>query len=207
MAKYNQLLRIEEQLGDAAIYGGPLFKRKRNRRSVAEVIRLQDLHSSASRCPHRDSVIVRACSAPGSLSPQSSSLPQSAGYTLYRVFRPGITDSVWFWLFAFSATGLIGLLAVSPKYDDRQKRLEARYEGRQRAHEAAQPPRSRSRETSDSNLQYDYQDHLRVPLHFLASALAIAVVATVSCLSALSTTRHDDCLIRKLRTILHTSEP
>jgi enolase len=29
MAKYNQLLRIEEQLGNAAIYAGPLFKRKR----------------------------------------------------------------------------------------------------------------------------------------------------------------------------------
>ena len=28
MAKYNQLLRIEEQLGDTAIYGGPLFRRK-----------------------------------------------------------------------------------------------------------------------------------------------------------------------------------
>jgi len=25
MAKYNQLLRIEEQLGDRAIYAGPLF--------------------------------------------------------------------------------------------------------------------------------------------------------------------------------------
>ena len=28
MAKYNQLLRIEEQLGPAAIYGGPLFAKK-----------------------------------------------------------------------------------------------------------------------------------------------------------------------------------
>ncbi|MCG8584447.1 MAG: phosphopyruvate hydratase, partial [Pirellulales bacterium] len=28
MAKYNQLLRIEEQLGDTAIYGGPLFPAK-----------------------------------------------------------------------------------------------------------------------------------------------------------------------------------
>jgi len=28
MAKYNQLLRIEEQLGDAAAYGGPLFKKR-----------------------------------------------------------------------------------------------------------------------------------------------------------------------------------
>ena len=29
MAKYNQLLRIEEQLGDSARYGGPLFPKKR----------------------------------------------------------------------------------------------------------------------------------------------------------------------------------
>jgi len=29
MAKYNQLLRIEEILGDTAVYGGPLFKRKK----------------------------------------------------------------------------------------------------------------------------------------------------------------------------------
>jgi enolase len=28
MAKYNQLLRIEESLGSAAIYGGPLFPKK-----------------------------------------------------------------------------------------------------------------------------------------------------------------------------------
>jgi enolase len=29
MAKYNQLLRIEEMLGDTAVYAGPLFKKKR----------------------------------------------------------------------------------------------------------------------------------------------------------------------------------
>ncbi|MEN6459135.1 MAG: phosphopyruvate hydratase [Thermoguttaceae bacterium] len=29
MAKYNQLLRIEEILGDAAVYGGPLFRKKK----------------------------------------------------------------------------------------------------------------------------------------------------------------------------------
>ncbi len=28
MAKYNQLLRIEEILGDSAVYGGPLFPKK-----------------------------------------------------------------------------------------------------------------------------------------------------------------------------------
>ncbi|MCA9237870.1 MAG: phosphopyruvate hydratase, partial [Planctomycetales bacterium] len=29
MAKYNQLLRIEEMLGAAAVYAGPLFKTKK----------------------------------------------------------------------------------------------------------------------------------------------------------------------------------
>jgi enolase len=29
MAKYNQLLRIEEELGDAAQYGGKFFRRRR----------------------------------------------------------------------------------------------------------------------------------------------------------------------------------
>jgi enolase len=29
MAKYNQLLRIEEHLGDDAVYGGPMFKTKK----------------------------------------------------------------------------------------------------------------------------------------------------------------------------------
>jgi enolase len=28
MAKYNQLLRIEEELGDSAIYAGPLFRKR-----------------------------------------------------------------------------------------------------------------------------------------------------------------------------------
>jgi enolase len=28
MAKYNQLLRIEEELGDTAVYAGPMFKRR-----------------------------------------------------------------------------------------------------------------------------------------------------------------------------------
>jgi enolase len=28
MAKYNQLLRIEEELGEGARYAGPLFRRK-----------------------------------------------------------------------------------------------------------------------------------------------------------------------------------
>ena len=33
LAKYNQLIRIEEDLGPAAIYGGAAFRRKRNLKS------------------------------------------------------------------------------------------------------------------------------------------------------------------------------
>jgi hypothetical protein len=102
-----------------------------------------------------------------------------AGFVLYRVARPGITDSPWFWLFAFSAMGLIGLMAISSKYDDRQKRLEARYEGRQRARVAAEQQYSADDSTpaidaadATSNDQYDYQAHRKVPLHFLGAALA-----------------------------------
>ena len=32
MAKYNQLIRIEEELGDAAIYGGTLFPKLKGRK-------------------------------------------------------------------------------------------------------------------------------------------------------------------------------
>ena len=35
MAKYNQLLRIEEQLGDQAIYAGPLFPAKKGALATA----------------------------------------------------------------------------------------------------------------------------------------------------------------------------
>jgi hypothetical protein len=109
----------------------------------------------------------------------------AAGLVLYRVARPGITDSPWFWLFAFSAMGLIGLLAVSPKYDDRQKRLEARYEGRQRARAAAERPPSADDSTHSSDAaeaissdQYDYEPHRKVPLQFLGAAILVVSIAT-----------------------------
>jgi hypothetical protein len=108
----------------------------------------------------------------------------AAGLVLYRVARPGITDSPWFWLFAFSAMGLIGLLAISPKYDDRQKRLEARYEGRQKARQSVPSApsldsnRAIDADESESPEQYDYQARRKVPLHFLAAALLLLSIAT-----------------------------
>jgi hypothetical protein len=117
----------------------------------------------------------------------------AAGLVLYQVARPGITDSPWFWLFAFSAIGLIGLLAVSPKYDDRQKRLEARYEGRQRARQSAEPAKpaadsNPSMDIAEKPDQYDYQARRKVPLHFLAAALAVVAIV-MGCLLIHSETK------------------
>ena len=46
-------------------------------------------------------------------------------------FRP--TDSPWFWTLAFAVVGLVGLVAIAPKFDRRQGRLEGRYAGREQA--------------------------------------------------------------------------
>lgn len=43
------------------------------------------------------------------------------------------TDSPWFWLLAFSAMALVGVAAIAPKFDIRQRRLESRYTGREQA--------------------------------------------------------------------------
>lgn len=44
---------------------------------------------------------------------------------------PSPTDSPWFWMMLFCATGLVVLLLVWPKYSERQRRLELQYHARQ----------------------------------------------------------------------------
>ena len=44
-----------------------------------------------------------------------------------------VTDSLWFWAGMFSLMALVGLLAISAKFDARQRQLEGRFLGRQRA--------------------------------------------------------------------------
>jgi len=43
------------------------------------------------------------------------------------------TDSPWFWGLTFSLMALVGLVAIAPKFDRRQSRLEGRFAGRQEA--------------------------------------------------------------------------
>ena len=44
---------------------------------------------------------------------------------------PPVTDSPWFWIALFGAMGLAALLAVSPKYGQRQAAIERKYQARQ----------------------------------------------------------------------------
>src|SRR5947209_3780978 len=48
-----------------------------------------------------------------------------------RAAQPAITDSPWFWVAIFSAAGVMFLVAFSPKYAARQRRLEMQYYARQ----------------------------------------------------------------------------
>ncbi len=48
-----------------------------------------------------------------------------------REAKPAATDSPWFWMMLFCATGLVVLLIVWPKYSERQRRLELQYHARQ----------------------------------------------------------------------------
>jgi hypothetical protein len=98
-------------------------------------------------------------------------------YLMRKRGRTEWTDSPWFWALAFSAMGLLGVWAISGKYDDRQKRVEARYEARERiavikegaavaAHDSTAP-------------QAGYSSERRVPLHFLAGGLLIVSVVSL----------------------------
>ena len=105
------------------------------------------------------------------------------GYLITKRHGRAMLDSAWFWAFTFSAVGLLGVWAISGKYDDRQKRLEARYEARQRIAEEARGAMDRDskrNEVDDANvaLQGGYSDERRVPLHFLA--MGLLVVSAVS---------------------------
>ena len=47
--------------------------------------------------------------------------------------RPPISDSGWFWACMFSVMALVGIAAISGKFDFRQRQLEGRLIGRQTA--------------------------------------------------------------------------
>jgi len=109
-------------------------------------------------------------------------------YLLVKRRRSDLVDSPWFWVALFSTVGLLGLWAVSPKYDDRQKRLEARYEARERIADARsrsdskEPIENRDGANQDAPLQSGYQPAHRVPLQYLAAALLLISAVSIGIL-------------------------
>ncbi len=99
MAKYNQLLRIEEELGEAAIYAGPLFKKRSNCRGGAERTNWPRLCVSAVK-KH--------------VGPQQK--------------LPSVTESPWFWLMLFSLAGLAAVATIGPKFDRREQSIETKFQ-------------------------------------------------------------------------------
>jgi hypothetical protein len=111
-------------------------------------------------------------------------LVSAGGYLIAKCGRANRTDSPWFWAFTFSAVGLLGVWAISGKYDDRQKRVEARYEGRERIAAKLQGASVPAEDLTE--LQAGYSTERRVPLHFLAGGLLIVSVVSLIMLSRTS---------------------
>ncbi|MFM8953749.1 MAG: hypothetical protein ACKOOF_11925 [Planctomycetaceae bacterium] len=44
-----------------------------------------------------------------------------------------LTDSPWFWALMFAVMALVGIVAIAPKFDRRQRQVEGRFLGRQEA--------------------------------------------------------------------------
>ena len=100
-----------------------------------------------------------------------------------------LVDLPWFWAFAFSTVGLLFLGTIASKYDDREKRLEARSEARGRIAEQRADGRdspggltiAEDREPlayDTTALESGYGSQRQVPLRFLAGGLIIVALGS-----------------------------
>lgn len=96
------------------------------------------------------------------------------------------TDSPWFWGLMFAVMALVGIVAIAPKFDRRQRQVEARFLGRQ---EAAFERQRRAAGFAPTDLAESARapDVLPsgriVPLWTLASLAAAAVVGSAAMLA------------------------
>ena len=97
-----------------------------------------------------------------------------------------ITDSPWFWGLMFAVMALVGIAAIAPKFDRRQRQVEGRFLGRQ---EAAIERQRRAAGLSPTDLAEsarapDARPPERiVPLWTLASLAAAAAVGSAAMLA------------------------
>lgn len=96
------------------------------------------------------------------------------------------TDSPWFWGLLFAVTALVGIAAIAPKFDRRQRQVEGRFLGREEAaierqrRAAGLPPT----DLAESARAPDARPPDRiVPLWTLASLAAAAAVGSAAMLA------------------------
>jgi len=96
------------------------------------------------------------------------------------------TDSPWFWALMFAVMALVGIAAIAPKFDRRQRQVEGRFLGRE---EAAIERQRRAAGLSPTDLAEsarapDARPPERiVPLWTLASLAAAAAVGSAAMLA------------------------
>jgi hypothetical protein len=97
-----------------------------------------------------------------------------------------LTDSPWFWGLMFAVMALVGIVAIAPKFDRRQRQVEGRFLGRQEAaiereRRAAGLP---AIDLAESARAADARPAERiVPLWTLASLAAAAAIGSAAMLA------------------------
>jgi hypothetical protein len=98
--------------------------------------------------------------------------------------KPGVTDSPWFWVLAFTLMALLALIVIRDKYGRRQANIERQYQARERVAEdlaAANNPAGDSRIDKEvPRRQFATPADKLIPLWPLATILIlVAIIATV----------------------------
>ena len=112
--------------------------------------------------------------------------PESAAQTDQPASPVRLTDSAWFWGSMFAVMALVGIVAIAPKFDRRQRQVEGRFLGRQEAaiereRRAAGLP---AIDLAESARAADARPPERiVPLWTLASLAAAAAVGSAAMLA------------------------
>jgi len=107
------------------------------------------------------------------------------GYWSMRNPAVRVTDVGWFWAFMFSGMAIICALLVSPRYIERQERIESRYEARNRvaayaenADQLSPVVAEQQREVAAAAEMFEAQKRQRWSMIVLGGVLAIAYLTS-----------------------------
>ena len=94
---------------------------------------------------------------------------------------PPIAESIWFWIACFSAVGLLALVAIGPKYAQRQAQIERQYQARGQVHRDIAQGRPLGEMADRDIVRYSTDDDTLINLRPLQIALGtVFLIATVA---------------------------